>query len=187
MVKVKNIIYYFIPLLAIVAGLIYFVILPCYFEIQRINFDVNSELLTLERAKSPASDVKEGLVNFLKVKDNLTNFKISIKKGGELTFIQEMEKLADQSQVDLTLNIGQPQKEENDNFLPVQLTMIGDFKKISKFCNELDKSNYYLLVDSILLTASETIGGFSRADFYLPTENLGNLTVKIFAKIYYEN
>lgn len=185
MPKIKNIIYYLIPLLAILVSLVYFVILPSYTEISRINTEINDQLTVL-MGKKVGGDIKDNLSNFFKVKDELSNSAVFIKKGEELNFITEIEKLADIYQINQTPNIGKPEKEGGSVFLPVELTLNGDFIKILKFINDLDKLNYYLIVNSMDLSANEVSGGISRSDFYMPGKNLGNAIIKISGKVYYE-
>lgn len=187
MVKIKSTIYYLIPLLAIVGGLCYFVIWPFYNEIKRINAEINNRLSSLEGKELKINNIKENLADLAKIKDELAKKNIFIKKGEELSFIQEIERLADKYQIEQIPNIGTPQKESDESFLPVKITLFGEFDKILKFVNELDKTNYYLIVNLVNLTASDiALSPTSRSDFYLPAKFSGNLTVEISGKIYYE-
>lgn len=187
MAKIKSTIYYLIPLLAIIGGLCYFVIWPFYGEIKKINADMNDELFSLEGKKLKTNNIKEGLTDLNKIKDELSKTDIFIKKGDELSFIQEIEILADKYQIEQIPNIGTLQNEGSESFLPIKITLFGEFDKILKFINELDRTNYYLIVSLVNLTASDIASGpTSRSDFYLPTESSGNLTVELSGKIYYE-
>lgn len=144
-------------IVVILTGLIiYFIILPTMQDIKKISNDVYIERVDLEKKYLRGQLLKKTIEDFERIKpeeDKLNS--VFIIEGEELKFITALEKIAIFHSLKQDIRL-QPNQDPGSGFyytLPLEIMSRGEFVKILKYLQDLEKLNYYFNISSIVLSA----------------------------------
>jgi len=149
--KKKIIVVTLIPF-AILALMLYFIILPSIKDIQKINKAIEAEKRELVLKFHRGQYLKVAKQNFEEVEEQRDKLEvIFIPEGEELIFIERLEQIAESQNINLTITVNQKKIIKNNNVtaLPIQLKMNGDYIQILKYLYTIEKLIFYFDVSSI--------------------------------------
>ncbi|MFH1046987.1 MAG: hypothetical protein V1738_01690 [Patescibacteria group bacterium] len=146
--------------LAIAGG----IIVPTVMRIRSLADELAEQQMEIERqytlrsyAKQTLADIAEAQTKFDKVKST------SIIEGQELNFIKALEHAATISGVEQQINLETVNEVELtlwEREIPLKLRVQGPFPSVMSWLNEIEHLNYYVLFDTISISA-QRIGGIA--------------------------
>lgn len=162
----KKIISAVIVVLVFMALIIYFIILPTINDIKQISDTIYAERVDLEKKYLRGQLLKTTINEFEAVKpaqEKLTS--VFIIEGKELEFITALEKIATLWGLDQNLVLQPVQAKSGFSYAqPLEIKVKGDFVKILRYLNDLEKTKYYFNITSLSLN-NDNIGNNITADF----------------------
>ena len=149
----------------------FFVIEPTIKDIKAFNDRIQIERVSLENKYTSRRNVKNIIADLKYVTDSIAPLdeKMVIKKGQEVEFISALEKIAETNKLVQKIKIspsvtngGTKLAEKQD----LAITLSGNYIDALKYINELEKSDLYIIINSINITSggSETNGAKSAGE-----------------------
>jgi len=129
-----------------------FIIYPALREINKVNQEITSERIKLEKKLALGLNIKK-IINDLKLIEDTANDldHIFLEKNSELNFIGNLESIA--NKYNLTLNITSDFTSQDIGYnisrVEVQIIASGNYKQILQFIAELENQTYYFNLQSI--------------------------------------
>ncbi|MBU1036745.1 hypothetical protein KKF32_01755 [Patescibacteria group bacterium] len=139
-------------LLIILGGAFFFVFLPNFKNIQKINSDLSSQRANLEQQFKAKKNLEEFLADYHSIKSEIPSYEqMFTKEGDELSLITIVENIAIKYNISQDITLG-TQKERIDNHLKrmtFNLSVNGDFNNFVNYLLELKLLNYKLIIRSL--------------------------------------
>lgn len=167
-----NIVAVFIALLAVV----FFIIYPAMHEITSIKKEIANEKAKLETKLNMGLNIKNVKKDLEEVQSSIDLLdNIFIAKGAELDFITELEQIADQNNIALSINPDFSEDEAKKYFqaVPLQFYLAGDYHNLLNFISELEAMPYYYNIDLIIASTNSDAD-----DFPLNLQLMGQTYIK---------
>ncbi len=149
-------------LLLLAAAVVGFVIVPTVTQIRDLTDELANQQMEIERqyilrnyVKRALTDIETAQAKFDKIKDT------SIMQGEELQFIQALERAANVSGVAQQISLETVNEVELtlwEKEIPLKLHIQGAFPNVMSWLNEVEHLEYYILFDSISISA-QRLGG----------------------------
>ncbi|MBU4216908.1 type 4a pilus biogenesis protein PilO [Candidatus Parcubacteria bacterium] len=195
--KITNIIFLFIVFFG---ALLYFAIIPSIaaindLEVKIINEKINSEKKYQIENNAISLNKKIGEIE-PSVK---TLEEVFINKNRELEFITVLESVANKNNVEQKISLTSPASEDktvkatknnsankesgnNNLFVPMTITLSGNYKNVVNYLSELQSLKYYINIDGLDFVSGSSNGS-------LPNDNSSRnqiITLNIVAKTYWK-
>lgn len=140
--------------LAGLGAIFVFIVLPCVKKMQAITQQVYFVRKDLEARYERGQSIRKTADDLKKIEPVVSQLSLTyIKKEEELKFITLLEVLAQQNNLEQTIN--------NLNFkeagkakitaVPLEIALSGDFANILKYISALEQIDYYVNIDNIIL------------------------------------
>lgn len=145
----------FAVFLSALGTIIYFVIIPAITDIKNLNSQIYEQRLSLEKKYTERFGMRKVIKNFREINENFSKAaSIFMPQNGELDFITLMEELADKNKIGLKIFLAPQEQSEYPNgtqTFDLTLTTTGNFKNTVNFLQEMEKTEVYIILDSISL------------------------------------
>lgn len=132
-----------------------FIIYPVLIEISRVNNDITSERVKLERKLALGLNIKK-IVKDLESIENTTYIldTIFINKGQELELVNQLETIADKHSIDIDINSDFIGEHIESNVFQVEIKTIltGNYSNIINFMEEIESLEKYFNTKTILIS-----------------------------------
>lgn len=168
----------------IMAGIIYFVVIPSINDIMRIKTDIEEQRIDLEIKYKKGQSLKKLSEDLKIAAPQISNLdKIFINENNVLEFITAMEKTADNNGVAQNINLLSSKSSIRSGYkkTPLQITTNGKFIKQLNYLIGLESLDYYININSLEMTSSRSGRLFSDGKI---GEN--NVNMLIFADTYWK-
>ena len=148
----KKIIILIVAVGLISGSIVYWIILPTMRDIKQITAAVYAERLDLEKKYLRGQLLKKTVADFEQVKDQQAVLtKSFVAAGQELKFIQTLENLASQHQIDQEIKLAADatsQKSADLSPLPLTLNLKATFNQTMDYLQDLERLNLYIVISS---------------------------------------
>jgi len=174
--------------LLVIAGLIYFIVLPTVSDIKTMNGEIDAQRIDLETKYLKGQSLKQLSENLNKIEPQLALLdQIFINQNRELEFITSLENQANQNRVAQKINLSAPEATANQNFqkISLQLSARGDFTDQLRYLIGLESLGYYINVNRLELSlagagqdetaaAAKTVPAEANLNLYLNADTYWN-------------
>ena len=170
-------------MIAIILGIIFFVIIPGLNSVKGLMENIISQKIELEQTMIKEKNNSKISEKIKKIEPQMSKFEqIFINQNRELEFITTLEDIANKNKVAQKISLT-PVLESGGNFkkTPLNITAKGEFKNIMEYLTGLESSNYYINIKSIELASSRARAPKDQ-DGYSPN---APVNIKIFALTYW--
>jgi len=149
-----------ITMLLVIAVIVLFIVLPTIREIKRIQQEIHTERVDLERKYARGQLLRETLENFERIKPNKKKLdSIFILEGQELAFITTLEHIAAKNNVSQKISLQAIGSEfAGAEALPLTLSAQGSFQNVLQYLIDVERLNYYFNVNSLTMTGADGSG-----------------------------
>jgi len=146
-------------LILIVAGalIVFFIITPSIHDINAFNDRIQIERVSIENKYTNRRNIKNVIADLKYVNDGIAMIENNfiINKDKIVDFVSNLESIANDSNMTQDIKIT-PQnigKEKLVQKYPLHITLSGDYIDTLKYLNSIEKSNFYLTIESINITS----------------------------------
>jgi Tfp pilus assembly protein PilO len=172
----------------IIGVLVMVIILPSIAEITDLRDQIISQKIDLEKKLKKENNMAKLGEQLKKIKPEMKRFdQMFVKDNNKLEFITTLEGMAENHNVDQTLDIQFNKKEQKNRYsiIPVNLLVKGNFNNLMSYLSALEKSGYTFNINSI--TMSETGGSAARSSASSGKEpgSTGNMTMTLSAHTFW--
>jgi len=149
-------------ILFITSIFIYLLIInPTIKDIRVFNDRIQIERVSLENKYTSRRNIKNIIADLKYVTDKLTPLfeKIIIKKGSEVEFISGLEKLAKNNALVQKIQISSAMPGDKDRLAQkknISISLSGDYVNVVKYLEELEKSDYYVIINSLVISSGKS-------------------------------
>jgi len=155
-IKEKSIIIISVIIVA-TAAVIFFITLPLKQKISQIEEDINNQKVVLEITKKRSKNItslQRDYEEIMEKKENLEN--MFIGKNNQLTLFKDIEKIAEQYNLELNYNLEESSTKEDISEVNLSLNLSGLYQNILKYLGSIEELNYYIKIKDITLKSSST-------------------------------
>lgn len=176
----KKIIFLSVSFLILFSFLISFLIFPLFKDIKKISeqlLSTKADLIILEDKILNLQDFRE---KYPKIKDNLLMFESSlVDKEIPIDFINFLEKTGQDSQVSIEISSPKPL----EDFLSLQIKVVGLPKNLFRFLEKIEKSQYLAKIEKINISKLTEIELKSKEFEKFSSEDVkASFSLKVYTK-----
>ena len=139
-------------------AVIIFVIYPAFVEINQVNAEIIAERTKLQYKLAMGLNIKKIARNLDSIKEPAKLLDtVFVSKGGELKFVNQLERMAAKNDVGVQLNsdfINQDAK-PGLNQVEIQIVINGNYKQIIRFIDELEKTKAYVNFKTLIFSPDQ--------------------------------
>lgn len=171
--------------LVLIAGLIYFIIIPSINNIHEMGAKINDLRLDLEDKYQKGQSLKQLNKNLAIIEEKINYLDNALLPSGkELEFISAMENLAEEKKVNIKVTLGDVKKYKKYNFsvMPVNFSAEGSYQNLYNFIAALESLDYYLNIQQLEINANNK-SDFNSSEL---TNNKAGITASISANSYWK-
>ncbi len=161
--------------------LIAFIIVPSFWRIKKLSFQIQSQSKKIKAEQSAPSFRQTKITQLKKIKNSPLFKKAFISPENELDFIKNLEKIAKLSQVKQKIDISTPQK----NKAILTINAEGSYFALLLYLYLLEKQPFYFAISSLTFQIPHTANSFNRAS-YLTGLDGSLLQLKIKGNIFFQ-
>lgn len=138
-----------------------FIIYPVINDIRAFNDRIALERVALENKYTSRRNIKNIIADLKYVSDGLAPLEKSmiIQKNGEVDFINALEKIAEKNNLPQKIRIIPAGTQDAKQGLAakqnISITLAGDYIDVLKYMGDLEKSAFYVIINSVNLSSGE--------------------------------
>jgi len=172
----------------IIVSIIYFIIIPRVEFIKENGRDIIDRRVFLEEQFIKAKRFRENNEEMDLVDADIQKLdEVFVSYDGDLQFIETLEKVAVDNDVNQKISLGAIKNEENNEFekIGLEISAEGNFLNIMKYLISLETLNYYVNISFLDISKAATVNSRSGPEDDSPRV-LSRVTCKIKADTYWE-
>jgi Tfp pilus assembly protein PilO len=150
----KKLIFLTIILTILIIFNFFLTIRPLYQEVKNLSDKIKSQIKLSEELYLKGYTLAETKKKLKEIEDKIPILEnVFLLEGKELEFITTLEKIARQNKISQEINLEAKKIfRTNYKFLPVTLSLKGEFQNLIKYFLEMEKLDFYFNIDSFSLT-----------------------------------
>lgn len=138
--------------IAVIAGLIFFIVIPSVAKLDTINTTITQQLKDTETKQGIRSRQDSKSIGIGNIETSLNDLTAGfVSKADELDFIYSMENLATQFDLQSNLSIGEKKQMTSYQQSDIQIVIQGNYIKQLNYLNALKKLKYKVSINTINL------------------------------------
>lgn len=150
-------IFFWIILIIVIVTVFIFPNLNNIKAISKKNNETKSQLEAMQKSNQSKEETEK---NYHLIKNDLSTIEAVIpKRGEELSFITVLEEIANKNQLTQKINIILAKNEQTNSvdqeILPFQITLDGNFYNFLNYLVDLELSQYYLNIEKVQINQSQ--------------------------------
>jgi len=142
-------------IILLIAGIVFYIIIPSVNDIKNMQTDIHDQFKELEKKYFKGQSLKKLSENLKTIDPQLEKLEgIFINESDEVAFVTFLENLAHEKMVKQKISLGTPEDFVEYKKIPMQINTEGNYLKQMDYLSSLESLNYYINVKSLEISPS---------------------------------